>query len=135
MASNSYVATGLLVVKEDTVKKTETFSVREFVIEVAGDRFSDFVKFQLSNDKCLLIDSFQLGEMVEVSFNVRGRKWEKDGKVSYFNSLDAWRLKKADGTGASATMGGSSAAGMPASAPVFTSTEVSNQQDGGDLPF
>lgn len=130
MASTSYIATGVLVVKEDIVKKTETFSVREFVIEIAGDRFSDFVKFQLSNDKCALLDSFQLGDLMEVSFNVRGRKWEKDGKVTYFNSLDAWRMKKADGTGASAQ------ADMGHMAPpVFTTTEVSNQKDGGDLPF
>lgn len=130
MASTSYIATGSLVVKEEIVKKTETFSVREFVIEVAGERFSDFVKFQLSNDKCALLDSFQLGDLMEVSFNVRGRKWEKDGKVTYFNSLDAWRMKKADGAGAS----GSVDMGQMAP-PSFTTTEVSNAKDGGDLPF
>ncbi len=130
MASTSYIATGVLVVKEDIVKKTETFSVREFVIEVAGERFSDYVKFQLSNDKCALLDSFQLGDLMEVSFNVRGRKWEKDGKVTYFNSLDAWRMKRADGAGAS----GAADMGQMAP-PSFTTTEVSNAKDGGDLPF
>lgn len=127
---------GALVVKEDERAVTATFRTREFVVEVAGERWSDFVKFQLAQDKCPLIDAFQLGDLIEVSFNVRGRKWEKDGKVSYFNSLDAWRLKKADGTGASAPMaGGTTTANTPVSAPIFTSTEVSNDKEGGDLPF
>jgi len=133
MASISYDATGVLVVKEDVVKRTETFSVREFVIEVAGDRFSDFVKFQLTNDKCALLDSFQIGDQVLVTFNLRGRKWEKDGKTTYFNSLDAWRLRKADGTSASSYDGGASAASGGSA--VFTETNVSNAKDGGDLPF
>ena len=134
---SDFKVTGALVVKDDEKIITATFRTREFVIEVAGERFSDFIKFQLTQDKCPLIDSFQVGELVEVSFNLRGRKWEKDGKVSYFNSLDAWRLKKADGTGASAPAAGAStfAASQPVAAPVFTSTNVANEKDNGDLPF
>ena len=26
-------------------------------------------------------------------FNIKGTKWEKDGKVSYFTNLDAWRVE------------------------------------------
>ena len=32
--------------------------------------------------------------MIKVKFNLRGRKWEKDGKTNYFNSLDAWFIEK-----------------------------------------
>ena len=32
--------------------------------------------------------------MIKVSFNIKGNKWEKDGKISYFNNLDAWKFEK-----------------------------------------
>lgn len=89
----SFEITGMLIAKEDTIKRTETFSVREFVLEIAGERFSDYIKMQLSNDKCALIDTALIGDTLTVSFNLRGRKWDKDGKTTYFNSLDAWRVK------------------------------------------
>jgi hypothetical protein len=28
-----------------------------------------------------------------VHFNLKGRKWEKDGNTMYFNMLDAWRIE------------------------------------------
>ena len=89
----SFKVVGKFIVKGETEKKTETFSVREFVVEEPGERFNQFIKFQLSNDKCSLIDSFNIGDEVEVEFNLQGRKWEKDGKVDYFNTLSAWKIK------------------------------------------
>jgi hypothetical protein len=35
-----------------------------------------------------------LNDDIKVHFNIRGNKWEKDGKVSYFTNLDAWRIEK-----------------------------------------
>ena len=32
-----------------------------------------------------------------MNFNIRGRKWEKDGKVNYFSNLEAWRIEKVGG--------------------------------------
>jgi len=29
-----------------------------------------------------------------VQFNLKGRKWDKDGKTSYFNTLQAWKITK-----------------------------------------
>ena len=39
------------------------------------------------------MDKFEVGQEVEVSFNMRGRKWTSpQGEDKYFNSLDAWRV-------------------------------------------
>ena len=27
-------------------------------------------------------------------FNIKGSKWEKDGKVNYITNLDAWRIEQ-----------------------------------------
>jgi hypothetical protein len=32
---------------------------------------------------------------VKVSFNIKGNRWEKDGKVNYITNLDAWRIEPA----------------------------------------
>jgi hypothetical protein len=88
---------GKVIVKEETQSISDKFKKREFVIEVENERnseWNDFIKFQLTQDRCDLLDVVILNEEVKVHFNVRGRKWEKDGKVNYFNSLEAWRIEK-----------------------------------------
>jgi single-strand DNA-binding protein len=74
----------------DTEKKTETFSAREFVIEVADGNYPQMVKFQLVQDRCSVMDNFEEGEQVKVHFDLRGREWQ--GK--YFTNLNAWRVEK-----------------------------------------
>ena len=33
-------------------------------------------------------------ENIKVYFNIRGRKWENNGQVSYFTNLEGWRIEK-----------------------------------------
>ena len=88
---------GILIVKEDEQQISASFKKREFVIEVVNERnteWNDFIKIQLTQDRCALIDTVSLGDELNVSVNIKGRKWEKDGKVSYFNSIEAWKIEK-----------------------------------------
>jgi len=79
---------------------SETFQKREFVVETvensSGRDFTEQIKFQLLQDKCGLIENYSIGNNVKVSFNIKGRRWEKDGKVSYFTNLDAWKIEPVD---------------------------------------
>jgi hypothetical protein len=95
----SFEINGRLAEKYETQKVSDRFQKREFVLEVkstgsGGYEFVDFIKFQSTQDKCSLLDQFNLDDMVKVSFNLRGRKWEKDGQISYFTNLEAWRIEK-----------------------------------------
>ena len=93
----SFEISGNLIVKEDVVEINASFKKREFVIEVVNERntdWNDFIKFQVTQDRCSLVDPLQVGDNIKVTFNVRGRKWEKDGKVNYFSNLEAWRIEK-----------------------------------------
>ena len=45
-------------------------------------------------DRTNIIDRVNVGDEIKVHFNIRGSKWEKDGRVSYFNNLDAWRIEQ-----------------------------------------
>ena len=94
----SYELTGKLLAKYDTIQRTETFKIREFVIEkseeINGRTITNFAKFQCVQDKTTIIDRVNVGDEIKVYFNIRGSKWEKDGKVSYFTNLDAWRIEQ-----------------------------------------
>ena len=92
----SFEIEGKLVEKFDTIVVSDKFQKREFVIETEenanGSIFTETIKFQLVQAKCDAIEPMNLGEQIKVNFNIKGRKWEKDGKVSYFTNLDAWRV-------------------------------------------
>ena len=82
----------------DLVNVSERFKKQEFVIEHSennsGAEYTDYIKFQLTQNRTELISEFAVGDNVKVSFNIRGNKWVKEGKVSYFTNLDAWRIEK-----------------------------------------
>jgi hypothetical protein len=56
------------------------------------------LKFQLTQDRCSLIDAYNTGQDIRLWFNLRGRKWEKDGNVNYFTNLEAWKIESAGTT-------------------------------------
>ena len=86
----SFEVEGKLHKKFDTENKTDTFQAREFVIEVESGNYPQFVKFQLTQDRCALVDNHNEGEVIKVHFDLRGREW--NGK--YFTNLNAWRIEK-----------------------------------------
>ena len=95
----SFEINGRLAEKFETQKVSDRFMKREFILEIkstgtTGYEFVDFIKFQSTQDKCALLDQVNIDDTVKVSFNLRGRKWEKDGQVSYFTNLEAWRIEK-----------------------------------------
>jgi hypothetical protein len=90
--------TGKLFDIFDTIQRTEKFKVREFVVETketAKDKsFSQLIKFQASNERTSVLDNMSIGDEVKVHFNIKGSKWDKNGKTSYFNNLDAWKIEQ-----------------------------------------
>ena len=93
----AYEIVGKLIAKFDINQRTETFKVREFVIEksedISGRLITNYVKFQCVQDKTAMPDRFNIGDEIKVSFNLKGTRWEKEGKVNYFTNLDAWRME------------------------------------------
>ncbi|MGI6340061.1 MAG: DUF3127 domain-containing protein [Bacteroidales bacterium] len=108
---------------------SDKFRKREFVIEkkdaAGGTVFIDYIKFQLVQDKCDLINESFLSEEVRVSFNIKGNRWERDGKVNYFTNLDAWKIEKVSGL----------ATERPASPGVTLEDFPQDNDELGDLPF
>lgn len=126
---------GTLIVKNDTQVISDRFKKREFVIEKKetspnGFEFVDTIKFQLTQDKCNLLDSVELGNEINVAFNIRGNKWEKNGQTSYFVNLDAWKIEEAG-----ASSGQSAPSASAATPPPPPAADAPAEEEFGDLPF
>jgi hypothetical protein len=93
----SYELIGKLIAKYETIQRKETFKTREFVIEksedINGKTITNYVKFQCVQDRTTMPDRFNIGDTVKVLFNIKGSKWNKDGKDNYITNLDAWRME------------------------------------------
>jgi hypothetical protein len=71
---------------------SEKFAKREFVL-TTEDQYPQDVLFQLTQDKCSLADGLKVGQVVTVSYNLRGREWTSpQGEVKYFNTLECWKI-------------------------------------------
>lgn len=129
----SYEATGTIIEITPVMERSATFKTREFVIEKTensnGRVFTDYIKFQAVQDRTALLDNFKVGDVVKVTFNLKGNKWERDGKVSYFTNLDAWRVEKA-----ADAAGGDNYPPPPDNSYVDELPET-NDADSNDLPF
>jgi hypothetical protein len=96
----SFEIKGKIIEIQNLVQVNDRFKKQEFVIERSenngGYDFTDYIKFQLTQDRTDLISNYQVGSDVKVSFNIRGNKWVKDNKVNYFTNLDAWKIEGAE---------------------------------------
>jgi len=73
---------------------TNGFRKREIVI-TTDEQYPQYISIEFTQDKCALLDNFQVGEDVKISFNLRGREWiNPEGVAKYFNSLNGWRIEK-----------------------------------------
>lgn len=92
--SNQYESVGTLHKVYDTQQVKDTFKKREFVIEVQDGEYPQHIKFQVTQDRCELLDKYKVGQEVTVLFNLRGRPFQnKDGQTMYFTNLEAWRIE------------------------------------------
>jgi len=117
-----YTLKGEIKTIKETRNVSDTFKVREFVITDASGQYPQVIAFQSAQDRCEMLDNFNIGDMVEVNFNLRGREWTSpQGDVRVFNTLDAWKVTSLN-----------TAAAAPATA---ASAETFTPETGDDLPF
>ena len=103
----AYEATGTLLADMGTQQVSEKFRKREFVLEIQDGQYPQTVKFELAQDKCDLLNGFQVGTPMTVSFDLRGRSYDKNGQTMYFTTLSAWKVNAAGaGAGQPAPQGG-----------------------------
>ena len=95
---------------------SDKFRKQDFTIKTFDEKYPQFLTFQVVNDKCELVANLKNGDVVEVSYNLRGREWNSpEGVTKYFNTVEAWSINLS-------------------SEPVQTTPAPTNEDD-DDLPF
>ena len=98
----AFDVTGRLHEIFDEQQVSEKFRKREFVLEVQDGQYPQHIKFQLTQDKVALVEPFKMGDEVKITFDLRGRGFNKNGQMLYFTNLEAWKIE----AGGAANYGG-----------------------------
>jgi len=89
-----YEAIGKLKWIGETQNFPSGFSKREFVVTTSHDKYPQDLKFEVVKDKCPALDPFDLGQEVQISFDIRGNEY--NGK--YYVNLACWKIQGSDGS-------------------------------------
>jgi Domain of unknown function (DUF3127) len=126
---------GLLKVKFDTQRVSDRFQKREFILTTETNTpYPQHVSFQVTQDKCAMLDTYREGDELRVQFNLRGREWNGPQGVKYFNTLEAWRIEKVQ-SGAPSPSQAQSAPRQSSEATSASPVFNSDINDNDDLPF
>lgn len=84
---------GRIVKIYPTQQVSDKFKKREFVIETQ-EQYPQVVKMEVIQDKCGELDKYNVGDLVSVSFNIKGREYTPKGKdePSYYNTIQAYKI-------------------------------------------
>lgn len=78
---------------------SEKFKKREFVVTTGESTpYPQPIIMQFTQDKCNILDNYSIGQQVKVQFNLRGREVNGANGLKYYNTLEAWRIEKMDGS-------------------------------------
>ena len=117
--------TGKVKVVNDTQEVSASFKKRELVV-TTDEQYPQHILIEFAQDKCSLLDNYQVGQNVKVSINLRGREWvNPQGETKYFNSIQGWRIEKVQAEAPAA---------VPQMPPMPPATN-SKEDEGDDLPF
>ena len=127
----SYEASGKIVKIFDVESKSASFQAREFVIEVADGKYPQMIKFQLTQDRCSLVDRYNAGNEVKVAFDLRGREWNE----KYFTNLNAWKIDSVSTEMIAPAQAPTSDSSFPTEEPIASGGAETKAEDFDDLPF
>ena len=89
--SNSKIRGTVHVIEETKSFGQKGFRKRLVVLEQQNGRFANYIPVEFTNDACDAVDGMKLGDEVDVTYRLSGRKWQKDpnSEVKYFLSAEA----------------------------------------------
>ncbi len=72
------------------------FRKREIVL-TTQEQYPQNILVEFIQDRTNLLDVFNVGDLVKIDINLRGREWTNDkGEIKYFNSIQGWRIEKVE---------------------------------------
>ncbi|MDB9961080.1 DUF3127 domain-containing protein [Oceanihabitans sp.] len=120
--------------KVKMIGETQTFGEKGFrkreLVVTTDEQYPQSIMIEFVQDKTDLLNSYQVGQTVKVSINLRGREWvNPQGETKYFNSIQGWRIENLQPE--------ATPSGVPPVPPAeaFEPATDLNEDDHDDLPF
>lgn len=115
------------------IGETQTFGTNGFrkreVVITTNEQYPQFLLVEFIQDKTDLLNSYQSGQEVKISINLRGREWvNPQGETKYFNSIQGWRIEAVENTTESMPP-------MPPNEEFESIKDTESPGDTDDLPF
>ena len=90
------------------IEETKTFGQKGFrkrqvVLEQSKGTFTNFIPVEFVKDGCDAVDDLTVGDEIEVTYRLSGRRWQRDAgsEAKYFLSAEGMSFKKLSGGGRS----------------------------------
>ena len=115
------------------IEETKTFGQKGFrkrlvVLEQSKGTFTNFIPVEFVKDGCDEVDDLSVGEEIEVTYRLSGRRWQRDeaSEAKYFLTAEALSFRRLSDDGSRA--GGSSSG-------VDANDALSEAAADDDVPF
>ncbi|MFM8986860.1 MAG: DUF3127 domain-containing protein [Planctomycetia bacterium] len=88
------------------IEETKTFGQKGFrkrlvVLEQSKGTFTNFIPVEFVKDGCDAVDDLAVGDEIEVTYRLSGRRWQKDeaSEAKYFLSAEGLSFRSLSGNG------------------------------------
>lgn len=94
---------GKVLIIDDVVsiptRSGNTFTKRQIVLDAShydpmtGQKYENYPAFDFVGNRVNELDNFKVGDLVTISFALNGRPFNKDGKTTYFTSVNGYKIE------------------------------------------
>ncbi|WP_196885359.1 DUF3127 domain-containing protein [Aureivirga sp. CE67] len=80
------------------INETQTFGANGFrkreLVLTTDEQYPQMLMIEFIQDKCDVLNNFQVGQDVKIYINLKGREWiNPQGEAKYFNSIQGWKIE------------------------------------------
>jgi hypothetical protein len=124
--SDAKVRGNVHVIEDTKTYGQNGFRKRLVVLEQDRGKFTNYIPVDFIQDSCDTVDELSVGDEIEITYRLSGRKWQRDAKseVKFFLNAEATAftvLQQQDAVSSS-------------QAPAFDESEA-DVEDDGEVPF
>lgn len=94
---------GKVLIIDDVIsiptRSGNTFTKRQIVLDAShynpmtGQKYENYPAFDFVGNRVNELDNFKVGDLVTISFALNGRPFNKDGKTTYFTSVNGYKIE------------------------------------------
>ena len=124
--SDAKVSGVVHLIEETKTYGNKGFRKRLVVLEQDKGSFTNYIPIEFIRDSCDSVDEMNVGDEVEVTYRLSGRRWQRDesSEAKYFLSAEATGFKHLSGGG-----------GSPAPDAADANNALAEAADDDDVPF